>query len=161
EVLGTERTLVGTDPRAQQYERDVAECARRTIAAVLSPESAAELQAIVRVAATHHIRLYAISRGLNWGLGSRQPVEDHAAVVDLSRMNRVRMIDVDEGYAIVEPGVTQQALSDALASTPYIANLTASAPDTSVVGNLLDKGIGLYRHRVDDLLGVEAVTGYG
>src|SRR5262249_61733514 len=50
EVLGTERTLVGTDPRAQQYARDVAECARRTIAAVLSPESAAELQAIVRVA---------------------------------------------------------------------------------------------------------------
>jgi 4-cresol dehydrogenase (hydroxylating) len=48
-----------------------------------------------------------------------------------------------------------------LAATAYIANFTASTPETSLVGNVLDKGIGLYRHRVEDLLGVEVVTGAG
>jgi 4-cresol dehydrogenase (hydroxylating) flavoprotein subunit len=76
-------------------------------------------------------------------------------------MNQIRTVNLDEGYVIVEPGVTQQALSDALASTAYIANFTASTPETSLVGNALDKGIGLYRHRVDDLLGVEVVLGDG
>ena len=161
DVLGAARCVAGTDPRASEYGRDVGEYSRRLLGAILSPESVAEVQAIVRIANTHRVGLYSISTGKNWGMGSRQPVEDHGVVVDLARMNRVRTVNADEAYAIVEPGVTQQALSEALAPTPYLANLTASTPETSLVGNLLDKGIGLYRHRVDDLLGVEVVTGYG
>jgi 4-cresol dehydrogenase (hydroxylating) flavoprotein subunit len=161
QLLGPERCLAGTDERAQAYLNDVGEYTKRVIPAILYPESPFDVQAIVRVANTHHIPLYSISIGKNWGLGSRQPVENHCVVVDLSRINHIRTVSLDEGYVIVEPGVTQQALSDALASTPYIANFTASTPETSLVGNVLDKGIGLYRHRVEDLLGVEVVTGYG
>jgi len=161
QLLGAERCIADTRLRAQGYDADVGEYARRAILAALYPESVSDVQGLVRVANAHGIALYSISTGKNWGMGSRQPVQSGGVVVDLSRMNRIRTVNVDEVYVIVEPGVTQQALSDALASTPCIGNLTASAPDTSLVGNLLDKGIGLYRHRVDDLLGVEVVTGYG
>jgi 4-cresol dehydrogenase (hydroxylating) len=160
-LFGAERCIAGTDVRAQAYGHDVSEYARRVIAAIVYPTSPGEVQAIVRVANTHNIPLYSLSIGKNWGLGSRQPVKHHGVVVDLSRMRKIRTINLDEGYAIVEPGVTQQALSDALAPTGYIANYTTSTPETSLVGNVLDKGIGLYRHRVEDLLGVEVVTGAG
>src|SRR5262245_21907631 len=160
-ALGADRCIAGTDPRARAYAHDVGEFSRREIAAILYPESPAEVQAIVRIANAHRVRLYSLSTGKNWGLGSRQPIEDGGVIVDLGRMDRIRAINAEEEYAIVEPGVTQQALSDALAGTTCIPNLTASTPESSLIGNMLDKGIGMYRHRVDDLLGVEAVTGYG
>src|SRR5262245_52643404 len=159
-LLGAGRCVHGTDVRAEAYAIDVGEYARREIRAVLYPESALEVQNVVRVANTHHIALYSISTGKNWGMGSGQPTEG-GVVVDLGRMTAIRAIDVAERYAIVEPGVTQHAFSEALASTACIANFTASAAETSVVGNLLDKGIGVHRHRVDDLLGIEVVTGCG
>lgn len=161
QLLGTERCIAGSDERAQAYGHDVSEYVRRKIAAILCPTSAGEVQAIVRIASSHHIPLYSISTGKNWGLGSRQPVKHDGVVVDLSGMRQIRTINLDEGYAIVEPGVTQQTLSDALVSTGYIANYTTSTPAASPLGNVLDKGIGLYRHRVEDLLGVEVVTGAG
>lgn len=161
DLLGPERCLAGTDARALAYSDDVGEYARRAIPAVLCPETPVDVQALVRVANTRHIPLYCTSAGKNWGLGSRQPVAQRGVVVDLSRLRHVRTLNLDEGYVIVEPGVTQQALRDALSSTPFIANFTASTPETSVVANLLDKGIGLHRHRVEDLLGVEVVTGEG
>jgi 4-cresol dehydrogenase (hydroxylating) flavoprotein subunit len=160
-LLGVERCLPGTDARVQAYQRDVGEYAPRAIPAILYPESLVEVQRLVRVANVHRVPLYSVSTGKNWGMGSRQPVEGPGVVVDLSRMNSIRAIDLDQGHAIVEPGVTQQALSEALIRTAYIANFTASTPETSLVGNVLDKGIGLYRHRVDDLLGIEVVTGAG
>lgn len=161
QLLGAARCIAGTDEKAQTYGHDVGEYAQRAISAIVYPASPSELQSIVRVAKTHHIPLYSLSIGKNWGLGSRQAVEHRGVVVDLGRMQQIRTVNLDEGYAIVEPGVTQQALSDALASTNYIANFTASTPETSLVGNVLDNGIGLYRHRVDDLLGLEVVLGDG
>ena len=158
-VLGRERCIAGTDPRAQVYAADIGQHEPREIPAVLYPESVADVQAIVRVANTYAVPLYSLSTGKNWGMGSRQPVDSGGVVVDLGRMNRIRTINANEGYAIVEPGVTQGALSEALASTSYIANCTASTPETSVLGNIVDKGIGMYRHRVDDLAGMELVTG--
>src|SRR5262245_8674087 len=138
QLLGADRCVLGSDARARAYRRDLGEFSQRTIAAVLRPRSTSEVQAIVRTANAYRIPLYSISTGKNWGMGSRQPTCDGGVVVDLGGMNQIRSIDLDEGSAIVEPGVTQQALSLALASTPYIANLTASAPETSLVGNILD-----------------------
>jgi 4-cresol dehydrogenase (hydroxylating) len=161
ELLGAGRCVAGPDPLLRAYARDVGEFSPRLVPAVLRPESTAEVQGLIRIASAHRIALHAFSTGKSWGLGSRQPVRDDCVAIDLSRMNRIRTIDLDEGTVIVEPGVTQHALSEALAGTRFIANLTASTPDTSLVGNVIDKGIGLHRHRVDDLLGFEVVTGYG
>src|SRR5260370_36423747 len=86
----------------RRYSENVSGLQRR-IAAVLYPEGAPDVQEIVRMANEFSIPLYAISTGCNWGLGSKIPVRDGAAVVDLSRMDRIHEVNAEHGYAVVEP----------------------------------------------------------
>ncbi|MEY9212379.1 4-cresol dehydrogenase (hydroxylating) [Thermobifida halotolerans] len=102
--------------------------------------------------------LYAVSTGHNWGLGSREPVHGGAVRVELHGLDRIRRIDTDRGWAVVEAGVTQRQLAARLADTGRMLNVTASSGHTSVLGNALDRGVGLRRQRVHDLVGLEVVT---
>jgi len=78
--------------------------------AVLYPTSTAEVQRICAAATEHGAVLYPISRGKNWGYGDACPTTPGAAIVDLSRMNRVVEVNATLGYAVIEPGVTQAEL---------------------------------------------------
>ncbi|MCP2178824.1 4-cresol dehydrogenase (hydroxylating) [Prauserella alba] len=99
-----------------------------------------------------------ISSGFNWGLGSASGPTPGQHLVDLSGLDTIRTVDAERGYAIVEAGVTQAQLCDALASSGRFLNCTASSPDTSVLGNMMDRGVGLRHQRTEDLLGLEIVT---
>ncbi|MEE1757280.1 FAD-binding oxidoreductase [Streptomyces sp. SP18CS02] len=99
--------------------------------------------------------LHAISTGRNWGLGSHEPAQDDVVVLDLRDLDRIRTLDLDGGWAVIEPGVTQGVLSQRLADTGRMVNVTVSAAATSVIGNALDRGVGLRQQRVDDLIGLE------
>jgi 4-cresol dehydrogenase (hydroxylating) flavoprotein subunit len=135
----------------------------RVIPAVLQPASTEEVQAVVRVANRYRTPLYPISTGGNWGLGSRLPVRDHTAVLDLGRMNRIHEINTDHLYAVVEPGVTQGQLYDRLCADrlPLVLNVTGSGRHTSLIGNALERGIGYFRSRAEALSGLEVVLGNG
>ena len=136
---------------------------KREIKAVLFPANAAEVQGIVKIANTHKMPLYPISRGKNWGMGSRLPVRDGAVVVELSRMDHIHHVDVEHGYAILEPGVTQGQLLAYLQerALPFVFNATGSGLDSSILGNALDRGIGYFAPRVENLTGLEVVLGDG
>jgi 4-cresol dehydrogenase (hydroxylating) len=140
---------------------DLAEHAPRSVAAILYPRSASAVQAIVKAANASKTPIYPYSTGRNFGLGSRSPVVDGCAVVDMSRMTRVRKLDMEHGVAVIEPGVSQGALADLLTGSPFMLNVTSSCRDTSVLGNCLDRGDGALQPRADDLLGLEAVLGDG
>jgi 4-cresol dehydrogenase (hydroxylating) len=140
---------------------DLAEHAPRRVAAILYPRSASAVQAIVKAANASRTPIYPYSTGRSWGLGSQAPVVDGCAVVDMSRMTRVRRLDIEHGYAVIEPGVSQGALADLLKDAPFMLNVTTSCRDTSVLGNTLDRGDGALQPRADDLLGLEAVLGNG
>ncbi|MEV1176210.1 FAD-binding oxidoreductase [Nonomuraea sp. NPDC049784] len=133
----------------------------RSVAGIDAPRSLDEVRALVRRATASARRLYPISTGRNWGMGSAMPVTDDNLVVDLSGMNRIRSLDLEAGYAVIEPGVTQAQLSEVLRDTPWMLNVTASCADTSVVGNALDRGDGCFRSRVHDVAGIEAVLADG
>ncbi len=132
--------------------------------AVLRPKTTDEVQAIVRIAQEYRTPLYPISRGKNWGYGSRAPSAD-AVIVDLGRMNRIRAYDDELGYVTIEPGVTQQQLVDFLAERggDYWADTTSVSPESSVVGNLLERGHGLtpYADHVECLGSLDVVVGDG
>src|SRR5262245_48083943 len=114
---------------------DLAENLPRRVPSTAYAESTEDVCRIVRDAGARGMPLYPISRGLNWGLGSRNPVRDDCIVLDLSRMDAIRQLDLERGYAVIEPGVTQGDLSDRLEGTPYLLNVTTSCRDSSIVGN--------------------------
>ncbi|AJE80484.1 MULTISPECIES: FAD-binding oxidoreductase [Streptomyces] len=131
----------------------------RRVAAVLRPATAEQVPALVELfsRSTESGSLHVISTGRNWGLGSREPAQDDVVVLDLGDLDQVRELDVDAGWAVVEPGVTQGHLSRLLAHTPRMANVTVSAAATSIVGNALDRGVALRGQRTEDLVGLEVV----
>lgn len=131
-----------------------------------TPGSVEEIQAIVRQARVDGTHLYPFSTGLNWGYGSKSPVVGGAVLLDLSRMNRIlnaEHISLDNPVAVIEPGVTQAQLSRFLHDCcPGLRfNVTGAGRDTSILGNSLDRGVGYFGPRKEDLFGLEIVTGTG
>ncbi|HII01191.1 TPA: FAD-binding protein [Methanosarcinaceae archaeon] len=82
---------------------------------VVRPESTEEVSRIVKLAFEHEIPVTA--RGAGTGLaGGAVPVKG-GVVLDLSGMNRLLEIDLDNLQVVVEPGVIQDTLNDVL--KPY------------------------------------------
>ena len=148
-------------PRPATALPDLAENRPRRHAGAQRVHNVAEVRAAVREARDRGEPLYPVSTGRNWGLGSRSPVQDGCRLLDLAGLDRIRRLDLQQGIAVVEPGVTQGALADRLADAPFMLNVTTSCRSTSVVGNLLDRGQGVLRLRSADLRGLEVVLGDG
>ncbi len=130
---------------------------------VLRPSDTEQVQQAVRIAAEYAAPVYPLSRGCNWGLGSRLPARKDCAILDLSRMNRIREVNVEGAYAVIEPGVTQEQLYRYIAerNLPLLLNVTGSSRDSSLLGNALERGIGYFATRADSLCGLEVVLGRG
>jgi 4-cresol dehydrogenase (hydroxylating) len=136
----------------------------RRILAVVRPADVSELRTLVGDLARlgdGRLHLHPVSSGRNWGFGSAEPVSDGAIVLDMSGLAAIRLLDTETGVAVVEPGVSQGELAARLQGTGYFLNVTASSASTSVVGNTLDRGVGLHRQRADDLIGLEVVLADG
>lgn len=135
----------------------------REIVAVLKPVSHEQVQCIVATANEYKVPLYPISCGKQWGMGSRLPVRDGAAVVDLSQMNRILEINAQFHYAVVEPGVTQRQLLDHIRQNnlPLMLNVTGSTADTSLIGNAMDRGVGYFDSRAHGISNMQIVLGNG
>ncbi|MES2263048.1 MAG: FAD-binding protein [Pseudomonadota bacterium] len=121
---------------------------------------------LVRRARQRGTHLYPYSTGLNFGYGGKSPVVGDAILVDLSRMNRIRnagQISLANPVAVIEPGVTQQQLYEFLEQhCPELTfNVTGSARHTSILGNALDRGVGYFGPRKEDVFGLEVVCGNG
>ena len=130
------------------------------------PTSTHDVVELVRAARSRKATLSPFSTGYNWGYGSRSPVLPGAELVDLSGMNRIRnakSIGLSHPVAVIEPGVTQGQMYRWLHShCPALTfNATGSATETSILGNALERGSGYVGPRVDDLFGLEFVTGTG
>ncbi len=84
--LGNENVLLDAGALAE-YERATFDTTQR-ITLVLFPGDSAEVQDVVRIASHHRWALYPVSRGRNWGLGSRVPAGTNQCIVDLKRIVR-------------------------------------------------------------------------
>ena len=136
----------------------------RRILAVVRPADVSQLRTLVCDLVQlggGRLHVYPVSSGRNWGFGSAEPVSDGAIVLDMSGLDAVRLLDAEAGVAVVEPRVSQGELAARLQGTRYFLNVTASSATTSVVGNVLDRGVGLHRQRTDDLIGLEVVLADG
>ncbi|MFD2367922.1 FAD-binding oxidoreductase [Pseudoduganella sp. GCM10020061] len=169
-LLSAMREVVGAahvrDDEATLAAYASSTAARSTRAlAVVYPASLEEVVALVRLAARHRVPLYPVSTGRNWGYGDACPVLEGQVTLSLSRMNRIAAYDPELGYAVIEPGVTQQQLSDFLREQGDLQwmDSTGAGPDTSLVGNILERGFGHspYGNRLQNVSGMQVVLASG
>lgn len=162
-VVGVDRVVApssdSTEPVPLAPEANVGMFRPRDMFGVVRPRTVDQVRRVVELFGHSAAAgaLHPVSTGRNWGLGSRQPALDDAVLLDLSGLDRIRDVDIAGGWAILEPGVTQGQLAELLIGTTRMVNVTASSAHTSVLGNALDRGVGLRHQRVEDLVGLEVV----
>ena len=132
--------------------------------AVVFPLNAEEVQAVVKLCHEHKVPL--VPRGRGTGTAGGSVPEQGGIALSLERMNRVISLDPDNRMAIVEPGVLNQELQDALKPKGFFwPPDPSSAPYCSIGGNLATCAAGPHAVKYgvarDHVLGLKAVTGSG
>jgi len=117
---------------------------RRVVPALVAlPESAAEVQAVVRLCNEAEIPF--VARGAGTGLsGGALPVAD-GIVISLARLDRILGVDVDAGRVVVEPGVTNLDVTRAVSSEGfYYAPDPSSQQVCTIGGNVAENAGGAH-----------------
>jgi len=160
------RQIVGGDGLLEDplelltYECDALPHLRESPAAVVLPDSASQIQAIVRLCAREGVPF--VPRGHGTGLsGGALPVPG-GVVIALSRLNRVLKVDIANQRVTVEPGVTNLEITHQVAPFGYYyAPDPSSQQVCSIGGNVAENSGGAhclkYGFTVHHVLGVEAV----
>jgi glycolate oxidase len=163
DVVAADRLLRG-DAIGDDYTHD--ECltvAPRVPAAVVLPESTAEVAGILRVAQERGIPVTA--RGSGTGLSGAATPTPGSVVVSFERMHRVLEIDTENHCAVVQPGVRLNELDEATAAHGLVYPVYPGEYSASLGGNVATNAggmravkYGVTRHQV---LGLEAVLAGG
>ena len=151
-----------SDPtRLKPYETDGLAAYRQVPLAVVLPRTTEQVAAILRYCNENGVRI--IPRGAGTSLsGGALPLAD-AVVIGLMRMNRILEIDLDDRLAVVEAGVTNIGITNAVAGDGFFY-----APDPSsqlacmIGGNVMMNSGGAhclkYGVTANNLLGLKFVT---
>ncbi|ARJ05556.1 FAD-linked oxidase [Cnuibacter physcomitrellae] len=110
--------------------------------AVVFARSIEDVQSAVRIAARHGVPI--VPRGAGTGLAGAATAGPGTVAISVERMDRILEIDYDDEIAVVEPGVINQALSDAVAERGYVFSPDpASKAISSIGGNIATDAGGL------------------
>ncbi len=142
-LLGESNVLLH-DAAQEVYGHDTGG-ARREIAGALTIRDVSTVPDVLRIAHRHHVGVYPISTGNNWGYGSSLPARDGCVILDLSPLRQILDFDAELGVVTVQPGVTQQVLADFLdaGNHPFLVPVTGAGPHCSLIGNALERGYGI------------------
>jgi 4-cresol dehydrogenase (hydroxylating) len=135
------------------------------ISAILRPGTRSEVQDCLRTASAAGVPVYPVSRGRNWGFGSRVPPRDGCVLIELDRLDGILDLDERMAHVTVEPGVTFRQLHAFLGEkgSRLFLNTTGGSPDASVIGNALERGDGAgpYADRFAHVCALEVVLATG
>jgi glycolate oxidase len=113
-----------------------------TPGAVVLPDSTGEVMAVVR--ACHRAGVPFVARGAGSGLsGGALPVED-GVLISLSRMRRILEVDLDNQRVVVEPGVTNIAVSQAVGPDHFYPPDPSSQIVCTIGGNVAENSGGAH-----------------
>lgn len=115
------------------------------ILGVVKPKTSDDIGAVLQDASAQNISIYPISCGHNWGYGANSPVLQNQVLLDLSELRSICDFDDKLGVVEIEPGVTQGQLAYFLRNTPWCLDCTGAGPDTSILGNVMERGFGHQR----------------
>ncbi|MGP3957287.1 FAD-linked oxidase C-terminal domain-containing protein [Nonomuraea sp. 3N208] len=133
-----------TDPvRLRTYECDGLTYHRATPAVVVLPDTAEQVARVVRLCNDFGVPF--VARGSGTGLsGGALPREDGVLIVT-SKMRAILEIDLDNRRAVVEPGVTNLAITEAVRDRGYYyAPDPSSQQVCSIGGNVAENSGGAH-----------------
>jgi glycolate oxidase len=148
--------IIREPEQLRTYECDGLTGRRAQPALVVLPESTEQVQAIVSSCDRHEVPF--VARGAGTGLsGGAVPVAG-GIVISLARMNRILEVDLDSARVTVQPGVTNLAVTQAVAAEGfYYAPDPSSQQVCTVGGNVAENSGGA--HCLKNGFTVNHVTG--
>jgi glycolate oxidase len=143
------------------YECDGFTAYRQPPMVVVLPESTAQVAAVLRYCQRTNVKV--VPRGAGTSLsGGALPLGD-AVLLGMARFNRILSVDYELGTAVVQPGVTNLAVTRAVEARGfYYAPDPSSQIACSIGGNVAENSGGVhclkYGLTTNNVLGVELVT---
>jgi glycolate oxidase len=153
--------LISIPEAMRVYETDALTSQRQLPLAVALPRTTAEVAAVLQFCHRHQVKV--VPRGAGTGLsGGALPLADGVLLV-LSRLNRILDVDLANRCVVAQPGVTNLAISQAVAADGfYYAPDPSSQIACSIGGNVAENSGGVhclkYGVTGNHLLGLECVT---
>ncbi len=163
-VLGPDGVLTDPDVTAA-YARDQAMLVDAGMpAAVALPRTTDEVSAVLRIASAHGVPV--VPRGAGSGLVGGANAVDGCITLVLTRMDAVLEVRPEDRLAVVQPGVVNKALRDAVAGTGLFYPPDPASYDWCTLGGNLSVNSGglccvKYGVTTDYVLGLEVVLADG
>src|SRR5437667_7047328 len=161
-LLGARYVLhTAYDLMLYEYDASIDRC---TPDVVVLPASTEEVAAIVKIAAHHNIPV--VPRGAGTGVSRGACPIYGGIVIVFTRMNRILEIDYDNLRAVVQPGLVNLHLSNALNPQGFYYVPDPSSQRSCTIGGNVGENAGgphtlLYGVTTNHVLGLEIVTAEG
>src|ERR1700758_2582739 len=152
--------VIASEQAMRPYESDGLTAYRQLPMVVVLPETTAQVAAVLGFC--HREGIKVVPRGAGTSLsGGALPLGD-GVLLGLAKFNRIREIDFDNRIAVVEPGVTNLAVSQAVeAAGFYYAPDPSSQIACTIGGNVAENSGGVhclkYGMTTNNVLGCELV----
>ena len=152
--------VISSEDELRAFECDGLNIYRQLPLAVILPETTAEVSAVLRYCHDNGVKI--VPRGAGTGLsGGALPLAD-AITIGLGKFNRVLEIDYENRCAVVQPGVTNLGITQAVQHEGfYYAPDPSSQIACSIGGNVAENSGGVhclkYGLTTNNVLGVEMV----
>ncbi len=147
--------------RMKPYETDGLPSYRQLPLAVVLPQTTEEVSAVMRFCRRNGVRV--VPRGAGTSLsGGALPLAD-AVVVGLMRMNRILDVNYADRFAVVQAGVTNIGITDAVAGHGFFYAPDPSSQLACMIGGNVNMNSGgahclKYGVTANNLLGLKIVT---
>ena len=162
-IVGDDGILTGKD-ELLVYECDGFPITKGMPTAAVFPTSTQQVSQCVKVLARYDIPI--VPRGSGTGLTGAAVVYGSGVLINTTRMNRIESVDLSNRVAVVQAGVRNLALSDALKSTGLRFSPDPSSQRASTIGGNASTnagGINTLKHGVttNHVVGMEVVLADG
>jgi glycolate oxidase len=156
--------LITSASQLQTYECDGLTNFRVMPGAVVLPRNAEQVQAVVRVCARHRVPF--VARGAGTGLSGGALPAQGGIVISFARMNRILEIDIPNQRVVVEPGVINAYVTDAVAADGYFYAPDPSSQSVCTIGGNVAENSGgahclKYGFTTTHVLGMDVVLPSG